>query len=403
MMMDETGNQYDISDYIQNLGWEENEKELSVRSSFCVRNDKTSKGKLSSLLRPGCLIAIFASDGKQKEEVARGYITTWNLQLQNNKEDLQCTNYDSLYFLQKSQENRYYASGTGTKSIVTELLKEYKIPMKGYHGPNVTHGKRKYNNSYVSDILLDILEDAQKKGSGTYLLRSTKGYADIVKRGSNTTVYVFQTKNIQSLHTNISIADLVTRVRVIGQKEDNGKSRIEATLNGLTKYGIRQKIYIRGSEESLKDAKSAAQEILDENGTIKEDITLQAPDVPWIRKGDLIYVIVGVTESYYYVKGIQHDCESYRMTMKLEAAKIQTISTENQTERKKEFKEGDIVNFYGGIHYVSSYPDAKGYPARAGKAKITKKREQGTHPWHLIHTDQHSNVYGWVDEGTFDR
>ena len=114
-------------------------------------------------------------------------------------------------------------------------------------------------------------EDAQKKGSGTYLLRSTKGYADIVKRGSNTTIYVFQTKNIQSLHTNISIADLVTRVRVIGQKEDNGKSRIEATLNGLTKYGIRQKIYIRGSEESLKDAKSAAQEILDENGTIKED------------------------------------------------------------------------------------------------------------------------------------
>lgn len=31
------------------------------------------------------------------------------------------------------------------------------------------------------------------------------------------------------------------------------------------------------------------------------------------------------------------------------------------------------MNFHGGIHYVSSYPDSKGYNASAGKAKITKR------------------------------
>lgn len=73
---------------------------------------------------------------------------------------------------------------------------------------------------------------------------------------------------------------------------------------------------------------------------------------------------------------------------------------------KKTYKVGDIVNFHGGTHYYSSYPGARGYSARAGRAKITLGpdcRGNGhAHPWHLIHVDSSSNVYGWVDEGTFD-
>lgn len=73
---------------------------------------------------------------------------------------------------------------------------------------------------------------------------------------------------------------------------------------------------------------------------------------------------------------------------------------------KKEYKKGDIVNFHGGTHYVSSYAGAKGYSARAGQAKITLdktcKGNGGAHPYHLVHTNSASNVYGWVDEGTFD-
>lgn len=70
---------------------------------------------------------------------------------------------------------------------------------------------------------------------------------------------------------------------------------------------------------------------------------------------------------------------------------------------KKNYAVGDIVNFHGGTHFYSSYPGAKGYSARAGKAKITIVNGSGkTHPWHLIHIDSGSNVYGWVDDGTFD-
>ncbi len=403
MVMDENNNQYNIKDYIQNLGWEENEGELAVRSSFTVRNDRTAKGKLSSLIKPGCMIGIFASDGKSvDQEVARGYVTEWNPQLKNNSDSLQCTSYDILYTLQKSQDNRFYASGTGTQSIVTGLLEEYGVPVQGYNGPNVAHGKLKYNNAYISDMIMDVLDDAGKRSNGTYFLRSSKGYAEVVERGRNTETYVFETENTQSVSTHMSLSNLVTRVRVIGRENKEGNFSVEATLNGMTKYGIRQRIYTRGTDETLEDAKAAAQQILDENGTVQEEITLEAPDVPFIRKGDVVCVKVGVSCGLYYVKGIQHNCDSYSMTMKLRMAKPLTITAEDTAETKKEYHEGDIVEFHGGTHYTSSYCDAKGYPARAGQARITKKNGAGkAHPWHLVHVDQSSNVYGWVDEGTF--
>lgn len=90
------------------------------------------------------------------------------------------------------------------------------------------------------------------------------------------------------------------------------------------------------------------------------------------------------------------------MTMELEKTDADEKPPAQKKEEKKDYNVGDIVNFNGGTHYVSSYSDSRGYSAKAGKAKITIKNGSGkAHPWHLIHTDSSSNVYGWVDNGTF--
>lgn len=52
--------------------------------------------------------------------------------------------------------------------------------------------------------------------------------------------------NTKSISQSISTASLVTRVKVLGQADDDGNSPVEATVDGLTKYGIRQRIYTRG-------------------------------------------------------------------------------------------------------------------------------------------------------------
>ena len=404
VVMDASGNQYNIGDFIQNLGWEENENEISMRLFFTVRNYETAKGYLSSLIKPGCLIGIFATDGVVSEEVARGYVENWNQVEKNSENSLKCTCYDELYKLQKSQDNRYYPSGTGTKSAIEGIFNDWEILQGDYKGPNASHGKTVCNNKYLSDIILEFLDDAVKKGEKKCMIQAAKGYTSVIPWGSNKTVYVFCVENTQSFSKNISTENLITRVKVVGQADKQGKHSVEATLNGAVQYGIRQRIYTRGKEETLSDANLAAQKILEDEGKIEKKMAVQAPDVPFIRKGDLVYIISSITSSYYYVKSIQHNAESYNMSMDLEYAEPEEISGNSDNgQEKKAYQVGDIVNFHGGTHYVSSYTDAKGYNASAGKEKITiKNGARKEHPWHLIHTDSGSNVYGWVDDGTFD-
>lgn len=404
VVMTEDKKQYNIKDFVENLGWEENDGELAVRISFTAKNDKTSAGLISSLAKPGCLVGIFASHGSIDEEVARGYITDWKPTLSGSKDKFDVTCYDELYNLQESQELIYYSSGIGTKSAITKIFDDWQIPMDKYEGPDVTHGKLAYKTEMLSDVLLDILDDAKKKGGGSAMIRAAKGKVSVIELGSNTTVYHFEADNTKQVSHKKSTSGMITRVKIIGQEDDDGRSSVEAVVNGLTKFGVRQKIYIRGKDDSVSDAQSAAQEIIDEKGQVKEDITVQAPDIPFIRKGDLVHMTVGTLKDYYYVKGIRHDADSGSMTMDLKKAVTEVVKNNQVT--KKSYNVGDIVYFKGGTHYVSSWPGAKGYPAKAGKARIhlgpNCKGNGKAHPWSLIHIDSSSNVYGWVDEGTFE-
>lgn len=404
VVMTEDKKQYNIKEFVENLGWEENDGELAVRISFTAKNDQTSAGLISSLAKPGCLVGVFASHGSIDEEVARGYITDWKPTLSGSKDKFDVTCYDELYNLQESQELIYYSSGIGTKSAITKIFDDWQIPMDKYEGPDVTHGKLAYKTEMLSDVLLDILDDAKKKGGGSAMIRAAKGKVSVIEWGSNTTVYHFEADNTKQVSHKKSTSGMITRVKIIGQEDDDGRSSVEAVVNGLTKFGVRQKIYIRGKDDSVSDAQSAAQEIIDEKGQVKEDITVQAPDIPFIRKGDLVHMTVGTLKDYYYVKGIRHDTDSGSMTMDLKKAVTEVIKNNQVT--KKSYNVGDIVYFKGGTHYVSSWPGAKGYPAKAGKARIhlgpNCKGNGKAHPWSLIHIDSSSNVYGWVDEGTFE-
>lgn len=58
---------------------------------------------------------------------------------------------------------------------------------------------------------------------------------------------------------------------------------------------------------------------------------------------------------------------------------------------------GDLVNFTGSRHYVSSTGD-KGSNCKPGKAKVTILAKGAKHPYHLIYQNGGgSTVYGWVN------
>ena len=58
---------------------------------------------------------------------------------------------------------------------------------------------------------------------------------------------------------------------------------------------------------------------------------------------------------------------------------------------------GDIVQVRGGPHYVSSTATSYRASHKAGPARVTAIAKSARHPYHVIHTDRSSTVYGWVD------
>lgn len=77
------------------------------------------------------------------------------------------------------------------------------------------------------------------------------------------------------------------------------------------------------------------------------------------------------------------------------AAQVESIATEIAV--------GDTVQFKGGPHYLNANaPSDRGHPP-AGPARVTAMAKNAKHPYHIIHTDSQSYVFGWVDADTITK
>ena len=80
----------------------------------------------------------------------------------------------------------------------------------------------------------------------------------------------------------------------------------------------------------------------------------------------------------------------------LEKAGISGVSVPAKGSGSIVYKVGDVVSFAGTKHYTSANA-ASGKDCKPGKAKVTAISAGAKHPYHLVHMDPTSNVYGWVD------
>lgn len=85
-----------------------------------------------------------------------------------------------------------------------------------------------------------------------------------------------------------------------------------------------------------------------------------------------------------------------KVTAKLVGSTVQPSTPITPSTPAANLDIGTVVNFAGGKHYTSANA-ASGSTAKAGPAKITAVSANAKHPYHIIHTDGTSNVYGWVD------
>ena len=313
------GKTYNITDYVGSLSWSDNEGELAAKIQLTAKNDKTSAGWLHKLAKVGCKIIIkYAYDSGKKKEAVRGKIVKWNPSSSGRDgREFSIKAYDMLYDFQKSSDNIYFSKGKKTKYIIKKVFAKWGIPLGTYNGANVTHGKEIYRNKSLGTFVFELLKEAKNRGGKESVPRAKENKVCIIGVGTNSTVYKFaETEDIMSFSHVISTADMVTRVRIIGQeKKSSKKTPVYATLNGKTKYGIRQKMYSKSKKESLKTAKKEAREILKDDGSPKNEIEFTTYDIPPVRKGDKIHLKSSTYTGYCIVKSVTHDCDRHQMTL----------------------------------------------------------------------------------------
>ena len=147
VIVSEDGTQYDISDFAEDLGWEENEKELASHLSFTVGTDKA---ELAALIKIGCIAAVL-TDGVER---TRGIINRAKVKTSGMKEIRVVTAYDELYPLQASDEQYIFPAGQTTKAIISQILNDWGVPLGKYTGANVTHEAFVFRVGSLADIVL---------------------------------------------------------------------------------------------------------------------------------------------------------------------------------------------------------------------------------------------------------
>lgn len=313
------GEKIDITEIVTNLGWEEGERELAMRLSLKIYNAEYKGQLMSEIVHPLTPIFVYAIIDGNSQEVARGTVEKWSpTENSDGTQYIDLTAYDEALALRHHKENRYWSDGSTTKARICEIMEQWGIPYE-YNGPAATHAKATIKNKYLSDIIVELLDDAKKKGAGVFFLRAKEGKIQIIPRGSNEDVYHFDlSSNLISTTDSFDASNTVTRIKVVGKADKEGHQAEEAIVDGnLETFGWRQEILVREQDKSLEDATKAAKEILKEKGNLARKTTMQAPDLPFLRKGDRIRVKSGTLQGYFFVKSVRHNAADMKMNLEI--------------------------------------------------------------------------------------
>ena len=302
---------------ISQLQWEEQLNELAQRATLTVANAQIGDSDIIEKAKINCFILIYGKWGEgDKTLLFEGAIWEWQYTSAANQE-LTITAYDHMIRLQGSKTFKYYSAGMTTQAIIGDVCDELGIPLAYKWGESITHEKKIYSGTVISDIIIELLEEVHKKTKKEYIIYYRDSQVQIVDYGSNGTVYLFDTLNTISTHNKLTMNDLVTRVKIIGKQNNDERAPVDETVDGETRFGIFQEIVRRDENKTLDAIKAEAETIIKDHGKPDELIQLTVPDLPFLRKGDKIDVSAGNLMGFFYVEGVSHFATARQMSLTL--------------------------------------------------------------------------------------
>ena len=316
-LITENGVCYLLNDALIRLQWEEQISELAQRATLTVANFRIDDAYLMSLAKINCVIFIHGRwNGGSKTLLFEGTIWEWEY-VSGTQKELTLTAYDRLIRLQQSKDFRYYSAGMTTQAILGDICSDWAIPLAYNWSRSIAHEKKVFNADRISNIIISLLEEVRQKTGHKYVAHFRDGKLQIAGQGINTDVYRFDIENTVSTGDKLTINNLVTRVKVIGKQDDDGRAPVEAIVEGDTRYGILQEIVRHYGDKTLDAVKSEARALIDELGKPQETIQAKVPDLPFIRKGHAVEFCAGNLIGLFYVAGVTHMATDRQMTLVL--------------------------------------------------------------------------------------
>lgn len=330
---------------------------------------------------------------------------------------LQLKAYDIGIYLSNNRDTFVYENKTAT-AVFLDVCSRFGIPVGSatptdYSIPDLTKKK-----ATGWDAIQDALSlDYNNTGSKHYVF-SEKGKLYLRKRTENILQWVLEVdSNITKYRYSKSIESIKTRLKLLS-KEGTVLAQARETSGAMErKLGVFQEIDTPDESLTAAQIKSLAKTMLQEQAMPKRKLQLSGViGIPDVISGVGVFIKIPHLElgETFYVDGDSHVFQDNMHTMTLTLSKApdpisvtvddvdsMPASTSDDTSGKKQYKVGDIVQFLGGPHYVSSTASGSAGNPTAGPAKITIIKNGAKHPYHLIHTNKQSRVYGWVDEGLF--
>ena len=288
------GTKYNLTSVLISLGMSESRKQVAQSATISLMNIKVNGTWLSSLIRARDRVFIYASTGNGSAEVFRGFVWRRTYQSSLSERELSFVCYDNLIYLQKSDASEFFASGKTTEDVISSICSEWGINLE-YSYESITHSKLALRGK-LSDILMtDILDLVKDRTGKDYVILSDQDTMKIKTVGQNSSVYSFTAGN-NAIRTSSeqSMDDMITKVIILGKKDKDDRYPVEAALTKNTDTsGTIQKTISRDTNTTIEEAKEEGNNILSKNAEPKWEYVVSGPDVPWIRKGDKIYVNAG--------------------------------------------------------------------------------------------------------------
>lgn len=389
---------YDVTQLVEQIKWKGRKGSSSRTLTVKLIDDDGYKHARSEIDVEQGHQCLFKYNGT---ELFRGIIMT---QTQTNKKTMTFTAYDNGIYLANNKDTFTYENKTAT-DVFKDCCTRFGLPMGEvasctYKIPELTKSK-----TTAFDAIADALSlDFDATGIRHYVA-SEKGKLKLLTRRENIMQWVIEVgQNLSTYSYTRSIEDIKTRVKMVSKEGTTIAEKSNSSLEA--KIGVFQEI--NQPDESLTTAQinDLIASILDEKSTPERTLTVEAIGIPEVISGIGVYIIIpelGLSRTFY----VDEDTHTFKdnmhtMSLKLNYANDLAKETKSSDTGSKDYKVGDVVQFNGGYHYVSSTAsNPTGSKCAAGPAKITLQAKGAKHPWHLIHTDSQSRVYGWVDDGSF--